>query len=74
MFGGFEDLAVVAAFAFEDRAGIVQRMGQDMDIGIAPIHQFAIHPDEPVAIVIASHVPLPQANLRKLRHLGPYRT
>jgi hypothetical protein len=53
MFVALEDLAVVAAFTLEDGRGVVKRVGQDMDIGRAPFHQLAIHPDEPVAIVVA---------------------
>jgi hypothetical protein len=29
----------------------VQAVGKDVDIGFAPRHHFAIHPDEPVAVV-----------------------
>ena len=58
MLGRFEDLAVIAPLAFKHSTGIVQRMGQNMHLGIAPFYQFAIHPDEPVAIVISCHLSL----------------
>jgi hypothetical protein len=31
----------------------VQSMGQDMDIGVAPFDELAIHPDFAVTIIIA---------------------
>src|SRR6056297_2095072 len=59
MGAALEHLAVIAAFALEDRTRVMQRMGQDMHIGIAPVDQLAIHPDLAIAITIARHVPSP---------------
>src|SRR6056297_464752 len=55
MFAAFENLAVIGALAFEDGAGIMQRVGQDMYIRLAPVHEFPIHPDRTIAIIIAGH-------------------
>ena len=41
---------VVGPYTLEDRHAVMQRVGQDMDLGIAPVHQFAIEPDVPVAV------------------------
>ncbi|MPM71038.1 hypothetical protein SDC9_118001 [bioreactor metagenome] len=40
----------IGAHAFKGAAAIVQRVGQHMDLGIAPLHQLAIHPDLSVAV------------------------
>ena len=56
MFGQLENLALVGALALEDRAGIVQRMGQDVDFGIPPLHHMAVHPNHAVTIVIGNKV------------------
>ena len=56
MFARLEDLAVIAALALEDSRGIVHGVAQDMDIGRAPVHQFTVHPDLAVTIIIACHV------------------
>ena len=56
MLGQFENLAVVGPFALEHRAGVVQGVGQDMDVGLPPRHQRAIKPDKAIAIVIGSRV------------------
>ena len=54
MFDASEDLAIVAPLAFENRRGVVHRVGQQMDVGIAPVSQPAIHPDYTVAIVVCA--------------------
>jgi len=51
MLGELENLAGVGALAFKDRASVVQGVGQDVDLGLAPGDQRAIEPDETVAIV-----------------------
>ena len=33
----------------------MQRVGQDVDVRRTPIHQFAIHPDLAIAIVVTGH-------------------
>jgi len=40
----------VRAHAFEDAHAVVQRMGQDVDRGVAPVDQLAVHPDLAVAV------------------------
>ena len=59
MCAAFENLAVIGALPFKYRAGIMHRMGQNMDIGLAPIDQRPVHPDFAIAIVIASHSVIP---------------
>ena len=49
--GRFENLAAVGAFALEDGAGVVQRVGQNMRFGVAPGDKLAVVPDPAVAIV-----------------------
>src|SRR3989338_5908267 len=41
---------VVGANAFEGTAAIVQRMGQHVDLGVAPIDHLAVHPDLAVTV------------------------
>src|SRR5690606_34819985 len=36
------------------RAAVVERMGQDVDVGFAPGDHLAVHPDEPVAVMIGN--------------------
>ena len=56
MLGELEDLAAIGPLAFEYRAGVVQSVGQDVHLGIAPGDECPIHPDQPVAIVIRNEV------------------
>jgi len=44
-------VGLVGAHAFESAAAIVQRVGQHVDLGVAPLHHLAVHPDLAVAIV-----------------------
>jgi hypothetical protein len=46
-----EYIAVIGPFAFEDAAGIMQPMRQDMQPGVAPGHESAVPPDHAVAVV-----------------------
>ena len=62
MVAELEDGAVIGALAFENRARVVQRVGQHMDVGVAPRHHLAIKPDEPIAIV----------KIRLLGHSSPF--
>ena len=41
---------VVGAHALEGAAAVVQRVGQHVDLGVAPVHQLAVHPDLAVAV------------------------
>ena len=41
---------IVGAHAFEGAATVVQGMREHMDLGIAPVHQLAVHPDLAVAV------------------------
>ena len=36
---------VVAPRAFEDCAAVVNDVGRDVDLGICPVHELAVHPD-----------------------------
>jgi hypothetical protein len=47
-----EDLAPIGALAFEDAARIMQAVGEDVEIGLAPVHQLAVVPDDTVEPVI----------------------
>src|SRR5215469_1217439 len=49
--GQLEDLAFIGPLALEDGRGIMHGMGQDMDLGPAPVDEFAVEPDEAVAVV-----------------------
>jgi hypothetical protein len=59
-----EDLAVVGSLALEHAACIVHRVGQDMDVGLAPRDQLAIEPDPPVAIIESALLGHPKSLLR----------
>ncbi|MCY1547716.1 hypothetical protein D9M68_837860 [compost metagenome] len=41
---------VVGTNAFEGAAAVVQRVGQHMDLGVAPVDHLAVHPDLAVAV------------------------
>src|SRR3546814_15727209 len=56
-----KNVAAIGALSLEDGRGVVERVGQHMDVGLAPGHQLAVEPDPPVAVVIAALV----------RHFGP---
>jgi len=58
MRAAFEHAAAIAALALEDRAGVVQRVAEDVHIGVAPVDELAVHPDLAVAVVIACHEPV----------------
>src|SRR6185312_7607586 len=57
MLVAFEHDAAISALAFEHRRGIVERMRQHMNLGLAMRDEFAVHPDPAVAIVerLSSH-------------------
>ena len=52
MFGELEDLAVIGALTLEYAAGVMQSMAQDMKPGVPPRNEFAIHPDNAVALIV----------------------
>jgi hypothetical protein len=41
---------VVGAHALKSAAAVVQRVGQHMDLGVAPVDHLAVHPDLAVAV------------------------
>ena len=55
---GAVDLARIGPFAFEHGGGIVHAVGEDVDFGLAPGREFAVHPDKSVAVVIGNEAHL----------------
>src|SRR5438067_10032208 len=47
--GGTVD-GLVAAYAFEDAHAVMQRMGEDVRLRVAPRHHLAVVPDPPIAV------------------------
>src|SRR6202522_4623878 len=47
----FKDAPAIGALPFENGARIVQRMGQNVDLGVAPVDHMAIHPDPAITVV-----------------------
>jgi hypothetical protein len=45
------DLAGIGALALEHRAAVMQSVREHMQLGVAPGNQFAVQPDEAVAVV-----------------------
>jgi hypothetical protein len=41
---------LVGAYAFEDAHAVMQRVGEHVDGGVAPVDELAIHPDLAVAV------------------------
>ena len=70
MLSQLEDLAIVGALPLEHRRGIMQRVGQDMDLGVAPRHQLAVEPDPAVAVVEGALVLLQPAEPPRLGEAG----
>ena len=66
MLGQLENLAAIGALALEHRAGIVQAMGQHVDLGVRPFDELAVHPDKAVKLVEGNgcHDNLPRATAR----------
>ncbi len=50
-----EDLAAICPLTFKDGGRIVKRMRQDVDFAVPPRHEFPIHPDITVTVVISRH-------------------
>jgi hypothetical protein len=48
---GFEDDPAISALALEYLRRVMERVGEDVNLGLAPGHHFAIHPDIAVAVV-----------------------
>jgi hypothetical protein len=57
MVRGFEDMPAVSALPFENCARVMQRMGENMDVGFTPRDDVAIHPDPAITVVkgLAGH-------------------
>ena len=51
MFTRAVDRTAIAPLTLKDAAGIMQAMGQDMDLGITPIDHLAVEPDFAVTVV-----------------------
>jgi hypothetical protein len=51
MLAAFEDLAGIGALPFEHAAGVMQSMGEHVELGVGPRHDLAIVPNDPVALV-----------------------
>ncbi len=51
MLGQLEDLSAIGALALEHGAGIVQPVGQYVNLRLRPFDEFAIHPDVTVKLV-----------------------
>jgi site-specific DNA recombinase len=51
--GQLEDLAAISALTFEHGRGVMEGVGEDMDLGFAPGDELAVEPDPTVAVVIA---------------------
>ena len=47
----FEDAPAIGALPFENGARIVQRVGQNVHLGVAPVDHMAIHPDPAITVV-----------------------
>jgi hypothetical protein len=62
--GQLEDFAAIGPLALEHRTGIMETMGQDMDLGVRPSDEFAVHPDMAVELVEGNgcHENLPRAD------------
>ena len=45
------DRAAITAFTFKHAAGVMQAMGQDMNLSVAPVDELAIEPDLAVTVV-----------------------
>src|SRR2546429_9722731 len=54
--GQLEDLTPVGPFPFEDRARVVQGMAQYMQARLAPGHELAVVPNEPIAVMVGDQV------------------
>src|SRR4030095_4490226 len=67
----FEDAALIGALALEHAGGIVQGVGEDMDLGVTPWHQLAVEPDDAVAIVEGQHAHGGAFRVRGVRLLLP---
>jgi hypothetical protein len=52
MLGEVEDLARISALPLEDGRGVMKRVSEDVDVGVAPGNHLAVEPDQAVAVVI----------------------
>jgi len=53
---GFAVLRPVAADPLEDADAVVQRVGEDVDLRLVPVHELAVHPD---LLRLLDHAPPP---------------
>src|SRR5215510_5803455 len=74
MLGALKDLAAISALTFEYAAGVVQSVGQDVDVGLVPGHELSIIPNDPLKAVIGlrSHDFLLRRARRIYRRDGPF--
>ena len=52
VFGTLEDFAAIGAFALEHGARVMQAVGEDMHVGVAPFDELAVVPDDAVDLVV----------------------
>src|SRR5687767_15051324 len=52
MLGELKDLAAIDALALEDGARVMQRVGEDMHLGVGPRDQLAIQPNDALALIV----------------------
>src|SRR6516225_2818 len=50
--GELEDLAVIDRLALEHGTSVMKRMGEEVQPRVAPWHEFAVHPDEAVTLIV----------------------
>jgi hypothetical protein len=64
--GELEDLAAIGPLALEHRTGVVEAVGEHVDLGVRPLHELTVHPDETVELVEwnGCHVNLPRVAAR----------
>ncbi len=64
--GELEDLAAIGALALEHGARIMQAVGEDVDLRVRPLHEFAVHPDVAVKLIEGNgcHADLPRTAVR----------
>ncbi len=50
--GELEDLPVIGPHPLEHGTAVMQRMGEDMHLGVLPGAQLAVQPDEALALIV----------------------
>ena len=56
MLAQLEHPPVIDAFALEYAARVMQRVGENVDLGVAPIDERAVEPDFSVQLIEIGHV------------------